>query len=158
MGHLALWKSGLIKQFRRQYFIYTDPDVVLDECCPPDFMEQFIRVMKQYPLVEKVGFSLRIDDLPACFDKRQQVIDWESQFWKRKIADNPPLYKAAVDTTFALYRPYHMVGVNLNSPHIRLGMPYTTRHMPWYNDSAHLSEEESFYIQHCETCTYWKSK
>lgn len=155
MGHLSLWKSGLIKQFRGQFFVYTDSDIVLDECCPSDFMEQFVRVMKKYPLVEKVGFSLRIDDLPACFDKKQQVIDWESQFWKHKIADNPPLYKAAIDTTFALYRPYYIVGGNLHSPIIRVGEPYLAKHMPWYNDSVHLSNEESFYIQHCETITHW---
>lgn len=155
LGHLALWESGLIKQFRKEYFVYTDSDIVLDECCPSDFMEQFVRVMKKYPLVEKVGFSLRIDDLPACFDKKQQVIDWESQFWKLKIADNPPLYKAAIDTTFALYRPYYIVGGNLHSPIIRVGEPYLAKHMPWYNDSVNLSNEESFYIQHCETITHW---
>ncbi len=158
MGHLALWKSGLIKQFRSRYFVYTDSDVVLDECCPSDFMEQFVRVMKKYPLVEKVGFSLRIDDLPDSYDHKQQVIDWESQFWKRKISENPPLYKAAIDTTFALHRPYYIVGGNLHSPIIRLGKPYTALHMPWYNDSANLNEEELYYIRHCETSTCWTMK
>lgn len=158
MGHLALWKSGIIKQFRSRYFVYTDSDVVLDECCPSDFMEQFIRVMMKYPLVEKVGFSLRIDNLPDCYDQKQQVIDWESQFYKRKISDNPPLYKATIDTTFALYRPYSKSGWNLHSPIIRIGEPYIARHMPWYNDSAKLEEEELFYIQHCETLTGWTMK
>lgn len=157
MGHLALWKSDLIKQFRNRYFVYTDPDIVLDEGCPSDFMARFVSIMKKHPLVEKVGFSLRIDDIPACFAKKQQVIDWESQFWKRKIADNPPLYKAAIDTTFALYRPYYICGCNLHSPHIRSGAPYLAKHMPWYNDSAHLTEEERFYIQHCETITTWNT-
>ena len=155
MGHLALWKSGLIKQFRSQYFVYTDPDIVLDECCPSDFMEQFIRVMRKYPLVEKVGFALRIDDLPDCFEKKQQVINWETQFWQRQIIDNPPLYKAAIDTTFALYRPYHICGSDLHALNIRVGAPYLAKHMPWYNDSANLSEEETFYIQQCETTSYW---
>lgn len=157
MGHLALWKSGLIKRFGSSYFVYTDPDVIPDENCPCNFMEKFLCVMQEYPFLEKVGFSLRIDDLPDTFDKKQQVVNWEKQFWKKKIADNPPLYKAAIDTTFALYRPYYFVGGNLHSPNIRVGDPYMAKHVPWYNDSSHLSEEEIYYIQHSETSTHWST-
>lgn len=155
LGHLALWKSGIIKQFRKDYFVYTDPDVIPDEDCPADFMAVFLSVMKKYPFIEKVGFALKIDDLPDYFDKKQKVIDWEQQFWKRKIEDNPPLYKAAIDTTFALYRPYYLLGGNLHSPHIRVGEPYVAKHLPWYNDSAHLSKEDIYYIQHSKTNTHW---
>lgn len=155
LGHLALWQSGLIKYFRKEYFVYTDPDVIPIENCPNDFMEKFLSIMEKYPLLEKVGFSLKIDDLPDTFAKKDTVIDWEKQFWKKRIAGNPPLYKAAIDTTFALYKPYYLVGGNLRSPHIRVGEPYQAKHMPWYNDSTHISEEELYYIQHCETFTHW---
>ena len=155
LGHLALWRSGIIKQFRKNYFVYTDPDVIPFETCPADFMDAFLQVMKKYPLVEKVGFALKIDDLPDTFDKKESVVAWEKQFWKKKIADNPPLYKAAIDTTFALYRPFYLLGGNLKSPHIRVGGVYEAKHLPWYSDSAHLSEEDIYYIQHSETCTHW---
>lgn len=155
LGHLALWESGIIDQFKNDYFVYTDPDILIDQNCPSNFMEVFLDILKKYPLVEKVGFSLRIDDLPDTFDMKQQVVNWEKQFWKKKIADNPPLYKAAIDTTFALYRPYYLVGGHLQSPNIRVGEPYIAKHMPWYNDSSNLSEEEIYYIQHSETSTHW---
>lgn len=155
MGHLSLWQSGIIKQFRKGYFVYTDPDIVLDEECPSDFMQFFFNVMKKYPLVEKVGFSLKIDDLPDTFEKKQSVINWEKQFWIKEVGDNPPLYKAAIDTTFALYKPHYLLGGNLRSPMIRVGIPYTIKHLPWYNDSLTLSDEEAYYLAHCETFTHW---
>ena len=155
LGHLALWKSGIIKQFRKDYFVYTDPDVVPDENCPADFMEVFLSILKKYPFIEKVGFALKIDDLPDSFDKKKEVTDWEQQFWRRRIENNLPLYKAAIDTTFALYRPYYLLGGNLHSPHIRVGEPYVAKHLPWYSDSAHLLEEDIYYIQHSETFTHW---
>ena len=155
LGHLALWKSGIIKQFRKDYFVYTDPDIIPSEACPADFMDVFLQVMKKYPLVEKVGFALKIDDLPDTFDKKEKVVSWEKQFWKKKVSDNPPLYKAAIDTTFALYRPFYLLGGNLKSPHIRVGGAYEAKHWPWYSDSSHLSEEDIYYIQHAETNTHW---
>ncbi|WP_300428128.1 glycosyltransferase [uncultured Parabacteroides sp.] len=154
-GHLALWSSGVIKDFRKSYFVYTDPDVVPIDDCPDDFIEKFLEIMKKNPLLEKVGFALKIDDLPDCFDKKESVVTWEEQFWKKKIGDNPPLYKAAIDTTFALYRPYYFVGGNMHSPNIRVGYPYVAMHMPWYNDSVNLNDEEIYYLEHCETASYW---
>lgn len=154
-GHLALWRSGLIKRFRKQYFVYTDPDIVPIEECPADFMVKFLDIMEQYPLLEKVGFALEIDNLPNSFNKKNQVVNWEKQFWENKIEGIPILYKAAIDTTFALYKPYYFLGGNLSSPHIRVGFPYMARHMPWYADSLHLMEEDIYYVEHCETLTHW---
>ncbi|MGL5620070.1 MAG: glycosyltransferase family 2 protein [Tannerellaceae bacterium] len=155
LGHIALWRSGLIKQFESGYFVYTDPDVVPIDSCPDNFMELFLEVMHKYPLVEKVGFGLAIDDLPDCFEKKEEVIQWEQQFWVNPISENPPLFRAAIDTTFALYRPWYKLGGWLKSPNIRTGYPYVASHKPWYNDSSHLSEEELYYISHCQTISHW---
>lgn len=32
---------------------------------------------------------------------------------------------------------------------IRTDMPYSARHMPWYLDKNNLSDEEFYYIKHC---------
>ena len=37
-GYLALWKSGVYKEFQNSYFVYTDPDLVIDKECPDDFL------------------------------------------------------------------------------------------------------------------------
>ena len=154
VGHLSLWKTGIIKQFRRNFFVYTDPDIVPIEDCPTDFIKVFMDVLEKYPFVEKVGFGLKIDDLPDTFNKKEEVIRWESQFWKRKLKNKLPLYRACIDTTFALYRPWVFSGGNLSSPHIRLGAPYIARHLPWYNDSNNLDAEEIYYLKSCKTASY----
>lgn len=155
-GHLALWKSGIYKKFQNKYFVYTDPDVVIDDMCPCDFMEHFFRVMKKYKLSSKVGFSLRIDNLPNCFDHKLKVESWETQFWTKQIEKG--LYAAPIDTTFALYRPLTKYGANCYENHIRVGFPYSLRHLPWYIDSRNLTENMKYYIQSCNRSTHWTAE
>ena len=38
IGMTALWKSGIYKQFRNNFFVYTDSDVVPVDECPDDFL------------------------------------------------------------------------------------------------------------------------
>ena len=155
-GYLALWKApGLFKQFKNHFYVYTDPDVVPDEGCPDDFMNRFLNVMKKYPSCQKVGFGIRIDDLPDCYKEKQQVIWWEKQHWDHPIEDN--LFLARIDTTFALYRPFCKGG---HSSHfvLRTGFPYVIQHLPWYQDSNHLTEEDSYYISHTRQSTMWTAQ
>lgn len=157
VGYLALWKTGLYKKFRNQYFVYTDSDVVPDEQCPADFLEYFYGLMQRYPRASKVGFSLRIDDLPDCFAHKEEVLGWEARFWQRPLDKEGSLYRAAIDTTFALYRPNVKGGAYFHDFMIRTAAPYTARHLPWYVDSHCLSEEDKFYIVQAKTETHWTS-
>ena len=139
------------------YFAYTDSDLELSEDCPDDFMEKFISLLKKYPKALKAGFALRIDDLPECFVNRNDVIDWESQFWRHEV--EPGVYDAPIDTTFAVYKPYFRGElIDMNSKYFRTGEPYTARHLPWYVDSANKSEEETYYVSHLQTMTHWSEK
>lgn len=151
-GFMALAKIDLYKQVRKGYFVYTDPDVVPIEKCPDDFLEYFYQVMKKYPTLKKVGFSLRIDDLPDWYSKRDKVVEHESAYWNTKIGEN--LYLAPIDTTFALHRPYSKIST-YRSRMIRVGPPYQMSHMPWYLDLKNLSEEEAYYIQHATIGGHW---
>ena len=67
IGHLAIWETGIYKQFTDSYFAYTDSDLEIHPDCPDDFMEKFILLLKKYPKALKVGFSICIDDLPDCY-------------------------------------------------------------------------------------------
>jgi hypothetical protein len=52
------------------------------------------------------------------------------------------VFYAAIDTTFAMYRP----GANprpLDAAHT--GAPYVARHAPWYSNPLALTEEDAFY-------------
>lgn len=155
VGFLALWKTDVYKRFRKQFYVYTDSDVVLDKQCPEDFMKVFLSVLKKHPGCMKVGFGIRIDDLPDCYKEKQSVIKWESQYWENKREGF--LFKARVDTTFALYRPYCSGG---SSPHLvfRTDFPYVIQHLPWYQDTDHLTEEEQYYVAHSKKATFWTER
>lgn len=154
IGFKALWKTRVFLRYMFGYFCYTDSDLEIIEECPDDFMQQFYEILNTYKEVHKVGFSLKIDDLPDHFNRKQEVIDWESKFYKNEKAKN--LYIAPIDTTFALYRPFSKRGKRDGSQEmIRVGFPYQMRHLPWYKDSNQLSEEEKYYIKSLKRPTSW---
>ena len=105
----------------------------------------FHRVLSRFPHINKVGFGLRIDDLPSRYHLRDSVIEWEKQFWTVKHVGDEELFNAAIDTTFALYRPGIRPDSDLWWVCARTGFPYVARHLPWYEDSAAPSVEEIFY-------------
>jgi GT2 family glycosyltransferase len=138
VGHTALWDSHIQLWFKNQYYVYTDPDVVPVEECPQNAIDYFKKVLDRYPEITKVGFGLKIDDLPDHYKRKQEVIEWEAVFWENEI--DTGLYKARIDTTFALYRPntrYQQWDTTL-----RTGGIYIARHLPWYENSDQPSPEE----------------
>lgn len=152
-GFKALELSGLIKKFNKDFFVYTDPDVVPIKECPSDYLEFFYKTLQKYPHVQKVGFSLKIDDLPNHFDKKNDVIEWESTLYEKEIDDG--LFLAPIDTTFALHRPLARISTQGRYKNIRTKFPYEALHLPWYNDSKNLCEEEIYYIDNAKIGTHW---
>jgi hypothetical protein len=158
MGMNALWGSGIYKKFRNNFFVYTDPDIVPVEECPEDFLLFFHQCLKKYKFARKIGFSLRIDDIPDCNILRDLVIRCEGHFFT-DFKQGDMLYRAPIDTTFALYRPFgKRRHANNNIEMYRTAYPYMARHLPWYIDSMNPDDEERFYIEHSLLNTYWISK
>lgn len=154
LGFKALWRSNLWYRFLRGYYCYTDSDLSLVKECPDDFMEKFHSLLIRYPEVFKVGFSLRINDLPDHYEKKEEVMAWESNFYKVEKEKN--VYIAPIDTTFALYRPFSRRGKRDGSVEIlRVGAPYQCLHLPWYVNSKNLPEEEQYYINSLNKPTHW---
>ena len=102
LGHHSPWVTGLVAQLSEAPFVVTDPDVVPDPACPLDALARFGEILERHPHFDKVGFGLRIDDLPDSFAHRDAVTRWEQQFWTAEL--EPGVFKAEIDTTFALYR------------------------------------------------------
>ena len=102
VGFCALWDTEIFDMFKGQYYVYTDSDLELIDECPDDFMVVMHYIANKYGL-NKVGFSLPIDDLPAHFANAEEVKKWESWFSTIKI--ERLAFEARVDTTFALYKP-----------------------------------------------------
>jgi len=146
-GHRAPWLSGLVPELGLEtHFIVTDPDVVPCGECPQDVLDVFAKMLTDHPDIDKVGFSLRIDDLPDYYEHAESVRAWESQFWMNTYS--PGYYVADIDTTFAMYRP----GENhQNSKSLRAAPPYVARHVPWYQDSANPTEELIYYLEHADS-------
>lgn len=157
LGFKALWKSGLNKTLCRDYFVYTDSDVVPVDECPDNFMQVFLEVLKSKRLARKVGFSLRIDNLPDHYTLKEKVIAHESRFYERPDATGR-MYRAPIDTTFAMYRPRIGLSRSFSAEAYRMAFPYQAEHLPWYNDLDNLSEEEQYYIDHTTQVTEWTSK
>lgn len=154
VGFKAIWETGIYEQFKHDYYVYTDADMEIDEMCPKDFMNHFVDILEKYPTAQKVGFGIRIDDLPDSYTNKNKVIEWEGQFWSNEI--EPGIYLAAVDTTFALYRPFCGGTADWNQKVFRTGSPYLIRHLPWYNLDESISEEK-YYLSSINTSTHWSA-
>ncbi len=153
IGYLALERSELWRFIKKDYFVYTDPDVVPINECPNDFMRKFFNILQDHRFFTKIGFSLKIDDLPECYSEKNKVVAWESQFYKNKLDDK--LYIGKVDTTFALHRPWSKISYKGRYKHLRSEFPYQARHLPWYEDSLNPTEENNFYKSHAEIGGFW---
>lgn len=151
VGHESFWRTHLVQRFGSYYHVYTDPDVLPDENTPTDFMYHFKDILDRYPAVKKVGFGLHYDNLPDHYVQKEEVIKWEMQFYENAV--EPNIYKASIDTTFALYRP----GARRQcwDETLRTGDNYMLRHMPWYEDSKNLSAESNYYLQVASAASSW---
>lgn len=140
-GHKVIWDSHCFDEIiYNSPYVVSDPDIELSSNLPLNFMEILLNILNQFDLVTKIGFALKIDDL-ADFLNSNKVKTWESQFWQYRIPDNKyELYKADVDTTFALYRPGNLSENNFYTA-IRIAGEFSARHLPWYM----RSEEQDYY-------------
>ncbi len=155
-GHKVFWESGKFnKVIETQYYVVTDPDILPTENCPDDFMEVFLRLLQEYPLAIKVGFALKIDDLPDWYARKKDAIAFEKSFWcGKKTKKSLEIYDTCIDTTFALYRPGFLYKTQFFRA-IRVGGEYASRHLPWYRNSSEKDEEYEFYKNTASGCAGW---
>lgn len=152
-GHLALWHSGIYKRYYKSYYVYTDPDLEGIETCPDDFVKHFIQLLHRYPGVEKAGFGLKIDDLPDTYARKTEVVEWEKKFWTRQVEKD--VFDAALDTTFAVYKPYTNGAIWVQNA-LRTGGNYVVRHLPWYENSAEPDAENLYYLENMKKgASHW---
>ena len=161
LGHKALWESGVIQRHARgEFYVASDPDIVPSAGCPLDALAFFRRLLDRYSDRAKVGFGLKIDDLPKHYRFSRDVRNWEGQFWAREV--EPGVYDAPIDTTFALHRPDTDFGAPDVLPalarSLRTGEPYVARHTAWYVNSRKPDAEERYYREHARSdVTHWNA-
>jgi len=144
-GHTAAWLCGILRLHAKgKAFILTDPDIIPAEGSH-GAVKHFVDLLNKYPKYQKVGFGLKIDDLPDTYELKPTVINWESQFWEKEIEKD--VFSAEIDTTFAVCRPDIPY---LYSPALRTGGRFMARHEPWYIDSNNIDQEMTYYRAHAD--------
>lgn len=150
-GHMVFWNDSRFDKYRKNFYVVTDPDIEPITECPSDFIEKFFFVLKRHPYVRKVGFSLKIDDLPVDGVLSKNAFVWEKQFYEIKLKD---IYYADIDTTMALYMPdIYCEHLNFYRA-FRTTFPYVARHLPWYKGQDDITEEDIYYSKH-KTTGWW---
>jgi len=147
-------------------FILTDPDLEFNENLPSNFIEILSELSDKYNS-HKIGFALRIDDFEDMFPSKtyafcailrlhQNIYEWESKFWTKKLPDeNFELYEADIDTTFALVNKKISPGF-----HIRVAGNFMARHLPWYinkHDILNIDEKCKLYRSQSKISTISKT-
>ena len=162
LGPRGFWQIKAYHKNIATPYIYTDCDLVPAADCPDDVIAVMLAKLTKVEPPEanggrKVGVSLRIDNLPDHFCKKDLVVKWEQKFWdESRRFDEQSLY-ADVDTTFAMYHPrqdFTYIG-------LRLDKPRSFEHVPWYSDESKPTDEDVYYRDHYETAheggKLWKS-
>lgn len=139
----SLWRWQTLDEIvGDEYYLVTDPDIVLDDDCPADWLEKLNDQLNRIDRPVKAGMGIRINDLPKN-EMGMKVKRWESRFWDWLQPDKMS-YRAPVDTTLALYPPLpEYPDFNL-VPAVRMAPPYLIRHLPWYED---WYDEEAVYYR-----------
>lgn len=135
--------ASVYKDTLPSVFILSDPDLQLNPRMPANFSEILLELSNKYS-AHKVGLALDIsepDKLLECkkYENGKTIVDWESRFWEKPIADTYELYDAPVDTTFCLVnRAYSEMN------QIRIAGDFTAKHLPWYKDflKEHIPKDE----------------
>lgn len=155
-GHMVFWeRKEFLKLYGTNYYVVTDPDVIPNDQCPSDFLSYFREILDKHPQATKVGFSLKLNDIPDTNPLKDKILKWENKFWKR--TDNEGNYLAEIDTTFALYRPSDFKRLEENFYNaIRTKQPYTAKHGGWYIDIANLSPEQKSYMRTAGISSSWR--
>lgn len=146
IGNLGPWITHLnnrhIYDLLPDKYIITDPDLKLNEKIPCNFIEILANLSDTYKTA-KIGLALDISDHEQFHTTKeymanQTIREWESQFWKKKIATDTSatayaayeLYDADIDTTFCLMNKTNIMRGYDNK--IRVAGDFTAKHIPWY--------------------------
>lgn len=136
-------------------FCISDPDLQFNSELPDDFLAQLVSLTEQYK-IGKAGFSLDISDRASLRDdsfvirgKEYKIWEREEEYWQTplsQLASGDQVYRALIDTTFAVYNKRYLKKENMLDA-VRVAGRYTARHLPWERDSIVPEAENSYYCR-----------
>ena len=147
-GPRRTWEDREFFDSLPNVFCVTDPDLRLNPALPRNFTDRLFELTTKYG-IGKVGFALDISDRTMLRDEeftiggnQYQIWEWESQFWQDEV--EPNVFRASIDTTFALYNKNHF-DVNAPISALRVAGDYTCQHLPWLKAATLPNDETDFY-------------
>lgn len=132
------------EHFAGQRVVFTDPDLIPYANTPADVLTVMAATLDAYPNIIKVGTGIEIADVPAHYFNKAWLDFWERLQWTRRTPCGRG-YFAGVGQTFAMLRDPEVLLKNSNDDGIRLDRPYVLKHVDWYEDPYHPSEEFAYY-------------
>lgn len=138
-----------------ELFCVTDPDLHFNPGMPQDFMVTLISLTNIFS-VGKAGLALDLSDKHLMKTEKFEVAgkhyfiwEWEEKFWSEKVGKTEagdPIFRADVDTTFAVYnKRFYRRDKFFDA--VRIGGKYTCKHLPWYRNNGLPLKEEQYYKQ-----------
>lgn len=156
-GHAVFFKNReLQKKYGRGFYILTDADIVPNDNLPHNFIRQMmLHLIYNWKKITKVGFALKLDDIPDENILKEKIVKWETKFWETEISKG--IYKAPLDTTFALYKPNYPQKydqISYLEAH-RFAENFTAKHGGWYVKQKSLTEEQAYYVETASSSSSW---
>jgi hypothetical protein len=98
--------AGLALIGNAPYFIFSDPDIILNPSIPPNWIDLFIKFFEKhnYP---KVGCALDITRIPMQVPGAQVIYNIEKSYYQNEQHTDlfpDPFYSCVTDTTLCMYR------------------------------------------------------
>jgi hypothetical protein len=157
LGHTALYSWNGHHNFKSKNFIYTDPDLLPTETCPKNIIPYLMYLKHEHFFSNKIGIMLETTDLPDHYKYKKDVLELTKHYCHNRLKT---CFISHVDTTFAMYDIDNVAGKEHFLGNCLLtDRPYVMRHLPWYEDSNNLSEEQVYYAAHADaTFTNFSNK
>jgi len=148
------------KSHPKSNYVVTDPDIAL-ESCNGDILEVLIYCLESFPQYGEAGPALRVDDIPEYYPYKEKIIaDYHRLFKSKKMQTiryknrNIKYTIAPIHTVFGMSRKdtrWREVTIKA----IRLFAPYLVKHLDWYLDLEHMTEEQEYYMKHASTNAHY---
>lgn len=131
-------------------YILTDCDLKINHI-PTNFLDVFREGLEKYTWATKIGFQLRIYDLPDT-DLAREARGWEAgNHAPHAYLDGTNFIRAAIDTTFAFYKyiePPNTALAHDFDRSIRVAN-FDAIHLGWYYSAENPPPpDELYYLQH----------
>ena len=165
-GHIVGFLNSIYK-ILPDIFAYSDPDLELNKNLPNDFLNTLKNMTIKYK-VYKAGFALELleEEMtdanikkyygnPMINLKTYSIKEWENKYWRFRLDDELEVYKAPLDTTFALYNKKYFGDDFFDG--VRVAGDFSVIHLPWYPKRDLMSKKQKkIYLKSNKSSTWVK--